>query len=84
MTEKVIEILLCELKTLQKDVRAITNEMVNIRVEHQRLRSEIGFIREHFTPKTKQGFKFYTVIVTTVGGAVAGLIAVINNMVMHK
>ena len=84
MSDKLIEVLLCEIKQLQKDIRVINNEVVSLRIENQELKAELHALKTFFMPETKSNAKLYTVLITTIGGAVAGLIAVINNLVTHK
>ena len=84
MSDKLIELLVCEIKGLQKEVRVIADTVVNLRLENQELRSELHQLKEFFMPSSKSSIKFYTVLVTTIGGAMAGLIAIINNLVAHK
>jgi regulator of replication initiation timing len=85
MNDKLIEVLLCEIKTLQRDLKVVSTEVVNLRLENQELKAELHQLKNFFMPEnSKPSFKFWTLLVTTIGGAVAGLIAIINNMVMHK
>lgn len=84
MSDKLIEVLLCEIKQLQKDIRVINNEVVSLRIENQELKAELHALKTFFMPEPKSNAKLYTVLITTIGGAVAGLIAVINNLVTHK
>lgn len=83
MSDKLIELLVCEIKGLQKEVRIISETVVNLRLENQELRSELHQLKEFFMPSNRNSIKFYTVLVTTIGGAMAGLIAIINNLT-HK
>ena len=80
MSDKLIELLVCEIKGLQKEVRVIADTVVNLRLENQELKAELHQLKEFFMPSNKSSVKFYTVLVTTIGGAMAGLIAIINNL----
>jgi|DEB0MinimDraft_3_1074331.scaffolds.fasta_scaffold123863_2 regulator of replication initiation timing len=80
MSDKLIELLVCEIKGLQKEVRVIADTVVNLRLENQELKAELHQLKEFFMPSNRSSVKFYTVLVTTIGGAMAGLIAIINNL----
>jgi len=80
MSDKLIELLVCEIKGLQKEVRVIADTVVNLRSENQELKAELHQLKEFFMPSNRSSVKFYTVLVTTIGGAMAGLIAIINNL----
>ena len=80
MSDKLIELLVCEIKGLQKEVRIIADTVVNLRLENQELKAELHQLKEFFMPSNRSSVKFYTVLVTTIGGAMAGLIAIINNL----
>ena len=80
MSDKLIELLVCEIKGLQKEVRLIADTVVNLRLENQELKAELHQLKEFFMPSNRSSVKFYTVLVTTIGGAMAGLIAIINNL----
>jgi len=80
MSDKLIELLVCEIKGLQKEIRLISDTVVNLRLENQELKAELHQLKEFFMPSGRNSIKFYTVLVTTIGGAMAGLIAIINNL----
>ena len=80
MSDTLIELLVCEIKGLQKEARVIADTVVNLRLENQELKAELHQLKEFFMPSNRSSVKFYTVLVTTIGGAMAGLIAIINNL----
>ena len=80
MSDKLIELLVCEIKGLQKEVRVIADTVVNLRLENQELKAELHQLKEFFMPSNRSSVKFYTVLVTTIGGAMAGLIAWLRPM----
>jgi|DEB0MinimDraft_10_1074344.scaffolds.fasta_scaffold57459_3 regulator of replication initiation timing len=82
--DKLIQVLLFEIRNLQKEIKQVSAEVVSLRIENQELKAELHALKNFFMPENKSNLKLYTLIVTTVGGAMAGLIAVINNMVAHK